>query len=91
LYWENGKLKRSQGKLLQKLGYKIIMWDVLAIDWDASLSKEKVLENIITNAENGSIIVLHDSLKAADHMLYALPKALAYFSKKGYCFKKIAF
>ncbi len=86
-----GKLKPSQGKSLQKLGYKIVMWDVLAIDWDASVSKEQVLQNIISNAESGSIVVLHDSKKAGDNMLYALPKALTYFSKKGYRFEKIKF
>ncbi len=84
-----GKLKPSQGKLLQKLGYKIIMWDVLAIDWDNEISKEEVLQNIVDHTESGSIVVLHDSVKASVNMLYALPKALDYFSKKGYNFKKI--
>jgi peptidoglycan/xylan/chitin deacetylase (PgdA/CDA1 family) len=84
-----GKLKPSQGKALQKLGYKIIMWDVLARDWDKAISNESVLNNIIKNTENGSIVVLHDSIKASKNMLYALPKALDYFSKKGYRFKKI--
>jgi len=85
-----GRLKPSQGKSLQKLGFKIVMWDVLAIDWDKSVSKEQVLQNIIMNSEKGSIVVLHDSLKAADNLLYALPRALNHFSKKGYIFKKIA-
>lgn len=86
-----GKLKPSQGKALQKLGYKIIMWDVLTRDWDMAISKESVLNNIIKNTENGSIVVLHDSIKASKNMLYALPKALDYFSKKGYRFKKVEF
>ncbi len=84
-----GRLKPSQGKSLQKLGYKVVMWDVLAIDWDASLSKEQVAQNIIKNTDDGSIVVLHDSLKASENMLYALPKALTFFSKKGYRFKNI--
>lgn len=84
-----GKLKPSQRKALQKLGYKIIMWDVLARDWDMAISKESVLNNIIKNTEYGSVVVLHDSIKASKNMLYALPKALDYFSKKGYSFKKI--
>lgn len=84
-----GKLKPSQGKALQKLGYKIIMWDVLARDWNKAISKESVLNNIIKNTEDGSIVVLHDSIKASKNMLYALPKALDYLSKKGFTFKKI--
>ena len=86
-----GKLKPSQGKALQKLGYKVIMWDVLARDWDKATSKESVLNNIINNTENGSIVVLHDSIKASKNMLYALPKALDYFTKKGFVFKRIEF
>jgi len=84
-----GKLKPSQGKALQKRAYKIILWDVLARDWDNTISKESVLNNIINNTENGSIVVLHDSIKASKNMLYALPKTLEYFSKKGFIFKKI--
>ena len=84
-----GKLKPSQGKALQKLGYNIIMWDVLTGDWDANISKEQVLQNMIKNTTNGSIVVMHDSLKASQNMLYALPKALDYFTKKGFIFKRI--
>lgn len=84
-----GKLKPSQGKALQKLGYNIIMWDVITGDWDANISKEQVLQNMIKNTTNGSIVVMHDSLKASHNMLYALPKALDYFTKKGFVFKRI--
>ncbi len=84
-----GRLKPSQGKLLQKAGYKLIMWDVVAIDWDDSKTKEFVLQNVLNNAVSGSIVVLHDSLKASENMLYALPKILAHFTKEGYVFKKI--
>ena len=86
-----GRIKPSQGKALQKLGYKIIMWDVLAIDWDASISEKKVLQNVLNNTESGSIIVLHDSVKASKNMLSVLPKILDYFDKKGFAFKKIEF
>ena len=84
-----GRIKPSQGKELQNIGYKIIMWDVLAIDWDSSVAKEEVLDNIISNTVDGSIVVLHDSIKASKNMLYALPKVLDHFTKKGYTFKKI--
>lgn len=84
-----GRIKPAQAKALQQQGYNIIMWDVLAIDWDNSISKKKSLQNVISNTKNGSIIVLHDSLKASKNMLYVLPKILAYFTKEGYVFKKI--
>ena len=84
-----GQIKPKQGKALLKLGYKIIMWDVLSFDWDNNVSKENCANNIISKAKSGSIVVFHDSVKASKNMMYALPKALEYFSKKGYTFKAI--
>jgi peptidoglycan/xylan/chitin deacetylase (PgdA/CDA1 family) len=83
-----GQITTKQGKSLMKLGYKIVMWDVVAFDWKDSMSKEKCYQNVI-KAIPGSIIVLHDSLKASELMQYALPKALDYFSKKGFEFRRI--
>lgn len=84
-----GKIKPSQGKQLLNLGYKIIMWDILAFDWKDSLPKEQCAKNVISKAEAGSIVVFHDSLKASKNMMHALPKVLEHFSKKGYVFKTL--
>ena len=84
-----GKIKKSQAKELLKRGYKIIMWDVLSADFDTTISNEKCLQNILDNTTKGSIIVLHDSVKAAERMKYALPRVLKTFSDKGYVFKAI--
>ena len=84
-----GQIRPKQIKELTQLGYKIVMWTVLAIDWDKTVSKEKCLENVISNTSSGSIVVFHDSNKASENMQYALPKVLEYFSKKGYVFKRI--
>ncbi len=84
-----GQITSKQGKILRKLGYRIIMWDVLAFDWKDSVSKETVVQNVITKATSGSIVVFHDSVKASGHLQYALPKVLAYFSEKGFEFRRI--
>lgn len=84
-----GQIKPKQAKTLIQLGYKIIMWMVVAIDWDASVSKEKCLDNVVNNTISGDIVVFHDSIKAANNMQYALPKVLEYFSEKGFKFKYI--
>lgn len=84
-----GQIKPKQAKTLIQLGYKIIMWMVAAIDWDASVSKEKCLDNVVNNTISGDIVVFHDSIKAANNMQYALPKVLEYFSEKGFKFKCI--
>lgn len=88
-----GRIKRFQAKNIQhamkQADPKIIMWSVLSGDFDTALSKEKCLENVILNAEPGSIIIFHDSEKALPLLQYALPLFLSLFSKKGYRFQKI--
>lgn len=84
----HGKMTLAQFKYLRKR-FSIIMWSVLSGDYNQKLSKEKVLSNVLKYSRDGSIIVFHDSLKAADRMLYALPQVLKYFSEKGYKFEKI--
>lgn len=85
-----GKIKSKQRKALLKKGYQIVMWDVLSLDWNVRERKEKVVENVIKNSKSGSIIVFHDSLKAAKNLKYALPLILEHFSRKGYSFQKIS-
>jgi len=80
-----GKISPSQYNHLKK-HYKIVMWDVLAFDFDLKVTKEQVLANVLKNASPGSIIVFHDSLKAKEKMLYALPMVLEHYSMLGYRF-----
>lgn len=83
-----GRIKRSQIELLTQARpeLKIIMWDVLSGDFDINLDPEKCLQNVIKHTEPGSIIVFHDSLKAFPRLEYVLPRAMEYWSKKGYQF-----
>jgi peptidoglycan/xylan/chitin deacetylase (PgdA/CDA1 family) len=69
--------------------YKIVMWDVLSLDFDLNVSKTSVLKNVLKNSEPGSIIVFHDSLKAQAKLEYALPRLLEHFSSKGFMFDKL--
>ena|SRR5690554_1028930 len=79
-----GKIRPRQSKVLRKKGYKIIMWDVLSVDYDSTLSKEQCLENVLRNIESGSIVVFHDSLKAFPRLGYVLPKVLHFLEEKNY-------
>lgn len=81
----------SIGKLneVKKMGYEIILWDILSKDWQQKMTPEKCLNNIIQHTQPGSIIVFHDSLKAYHNLKSVLPKVLEYFSEKGFIFDKI--
>ncbi|MBN2613951.1 MAG: polysaccharide deacetylase family protein [Bacteroidales bacterium] len=83
-----GKIKRSQLKHLRQF-YNIIMWDIMSSDYDRDTGKEKCLKNVLDNARPGSIIVFHDSVKASDNMLYALPRVLESFSQNGFVMKNL--
>jgi peptidoglycan/xylan/chitin deacetylase (PgdA/CDA1 family) len=85
-----GKIKPSQSRKLRKLGYKIIMWDIISFDFDQSVSKEKCLKNVLKNIENGSIIVFHDSKKGWKNLEYVLPKTLQFLNENGYSCEKLA-
>jgi len=74
-----------------KPAYRIIMWSVLSGDFDKETSPEDVLQNTIQHTTDGSIVVFHDSIKAADRLFYALPRFLEYFSEKGYRFPVITY
>lgn len=69
--------------------YDIIMWDVLSIDYNSGLTGKRVLQNVTRNVKPGSIIVFHDSDKAADNLYYALPRALEFLRDEGYSMKSI--
>jgi len=84
-----GKLTLSQYNVIKKR-YKLVMWDVLSFDFDLKISKEEVLKNVLENAENGSIVLFHDSLRAKEKVQYALPKVLEYFSEKGFTFERLS-
>ena len=91
-----GRISKFQIRLLtaaenaeQKTVFKIIMWNVLSGDFDHNVTKEKCAQNVLRNAQAGSIVVFHDSEKAFSRLEYALPETLKYFSGKGYNFKAI--
>lgn len=83
-----GRISRAQIKALRmhNPALNIVMWDVLSHDYHPKLSPEKCLKRVIKATENGAIVVFHDSLKAQERLEYTLPRALEYWTKKGYQF-----
>jgi peptidoglycan-N-acetylglucosamine deacetylase len=75
--------------LIDKLHYKVVMWDVLSGDFDPSVSGKVAAERVIRKSRSGSIVVFHDSTKAFPVMQEALPLTLAYFYGEGYSFETI--
>lgn len=84
----HGRIKFSQIRNLKK-DFQIVAWTVISYDWDKSLSPDDCYNNVIKNAEDGSIIVFHDSEKAVNNMIPALTKVLEYYTDKGFIFEKL--
>lgn len=77
-----GKLKPGVRSTIRK-DYEIVMWDIMAYDFDQSVSPEDCAKNVIEHVQPGSIIVFHDSLKAEKNLRKALPAVLEDFKRRG--------
>ncbi|MBE9468231.1 MAG: polysaccharide deacetylase family protein [Bacteroidetes bacterium] len=83
-----GKITPAQIKTLKRQ-FKIVLWDVMSMDWNNNISKEKCLKNVFRHTRNGSIIVFHDTLKAQEKLFYLLPLVLEKYSNLGFDFVSI--
>jgi peptidoglycan/xylan/chitin deacetylase (PgdA/CDA1 family) len=80
-----GSLSIQQFIALKKK-YKIVFWDVLTEDYNPNLNSLDCLNNVKRFARNGSVIVFHDSIKAAERLFEFLPSAIQYLKEQGYRF-----
>ncbi len=78
-----GRIWRSQvSQIVER--YRIIMWDVLSIDYNRKVPGEQIVMNVTRNVRSGSVIVFHDSAKASKNLYFALPRVLEYLAGQGY-------
>jgi peptidoglycan/xylan/chitin deacetylase (PgdA/CDA1 family) len=67
------------------------MWDVLSGDFDEKIEEKAVINNVIKNVANGSIIVFHDNNKSKEKTLSVLIKTIKKLKEKGFSFEAIPF
>jgi peptidoglycan/xylan/chitin deacetylase (PgdA/CDA1 family) len=83
-----GKLNfRSTWQLKKK--FEIVMWDINSGDFDKTLSYSQVIENVLKNTRNGSIVVLHDNKKFKHLTLNALLPIIKGLKNKGFAIEPI--
>lgn len=78
-----GRIKWNQIKALRK-NYDIVMWDVITHDYNKNLCVDDVFKNVKRNLRKGSIVVFHDSIKAKNNVLQALPLSIEFWESKAY-------
>lgn len=74
---------------LHRKGYKLIYWDILTRDYDASVTPEQMLRQIQRDTRPGSIINFHDSVKSNERTLAVLPKAIEWLQAQGFDVKPL--
>ncbi len=81
-----GRMWPWQRRAVQKLGYRIYLWDVLTHDYNNQYSPERMMRIIQRYTRPGSIINFHDSVKSGERMLTTVPQAIRYLKSQGYVF-----
>lgn len=78
-----GRINLRQGRRLLN-NYRVIMWDVLSYDFETSVTPGRCYKNVIRFTRPGSIVVFHDSAKAAPNLEKTLPAYLDFLKNEGY-------
>ena len=81
-----GRIKPSQIKKLEKMGYKIVIWSVIGGDFSKKLDTKYAIDYFSNNTKAGDIIVLHDSIMAFDNFKKILPQIIKNLKYEGYKF-----
>lgn len=84
----HGQLTPALYRALSKQ-YQVVMWDLITRDYNRAFTPERILRNVQKYVRNGSIIVFHDSLKAKENVLTALPKTIRFLQQQGYQFQTL--
>jgi len=84
----HGIMRWKQSRAL-RARYNIIMYDLVTRDYSDKLTPDQVFANVQRFARNGSVIVFHDSLKAAENMRSVLPRAIEWLLSQGYEFEPL--
>lgn len=78
-----------QRKAVRRLGYTIVLWDVLTRDYNPCRTPDAMLRQIQRQTRPGSIINFHDSVKSNERMLEVLPEAIKWLQAQGYELKAL--
>ena len=78
-----GKILPRQSHTLSSK-FDIVMWSILSGDFDPELDTDYALNRMQELTQSGSIIVFHDSVKAAKNLKELLPPYLKFLNDNGY-------
>ncbi|WP_017380287.1 glycosyltransferase [Paenisporosarcina sp. TG-14] len=74
---------------ITQMGYITVDYDIDSKDWETDNSKE-IVDNVIKNASNGDIILLHDGGGDRTATVQALPEIIEKLQSKGFTFVTVS-
>ena len=86
-----GALDSLAIEAIAEKGYKVVLWTIDSLDWHG-LSAKEVLDNVIPELKNGTILLHHSAGGPEEDlsgMLEALPVIIETLKKQGYSFLTI--
>ena len=75
--------------MAQDKNYSLVLWDIDTKDW-AGTDSRVIVKNVLDNAKNGSIILMHDYLSKKCHTLEALRVIVPELIRRGYTFVTVS-
>lgn len=81
-----GILSTSQAAVLARLGYDTVLWTVDTRDW-AHESVESIVDNVLSNAGDGAVILFHDFVAGDSPTPKALEILIPKLKAMGYSFE----
>lgn len=85
----HGQLRPGIGRAVRKMGYEVIMWDILSYDFDSRIDPSLVLPQLTAKTAPGSIVVFHDNYKAEKNLKRILPAFISHFANRGFTFEAL--
>ncbi len=86
----HGIMKFSQYALLSQT-FRIVMWDVLSLDYDPGIVPREIIRNVSRFVRPGSLITFHDSGKSRKNLMETLPVVIRLMKEEGYGFSLIPY
>ena len=71
--------------ILAELNLIPVMWEITSYDWEHKRSPEKIVDNVVSHARDGSIILLHETKQT----VLVLPEIIDGLRRRGFKFSLI--
>lgn len=72
-----------------ELGYRRVLWTIDTMDW-AHRSKKEIVDTVLSEAKDGSIVLMHDYIVGESHTKEALEELIPRLIERGFVFVRVS-